>query len=56
MTKYEIQSRIKILRNELEQRVKLGIFKIADSNGVPISTEELQNELYKLIYKLSKFQ
>lgn len=54
MTKIEMQNRIKILRNELENRYKYGVIKLAD-DGKPISTKLLQDELYALIYKLSKF-
>lgn len=54
MSEFEIRRRILALRNELESRYKTGMAKIADSNGKPISTEKLQNEMYSLIYKLSK--
>jgi len=54
MTRSEIQARISALREELETRHKHGTVKMAGSDGKPISTERLQNELYSLIYKLSK--
>jgi len=56
MTRLEIQSRMKNLREELETRHKTGTVKMATADGMPISTETLQNELYKLNYKLSKFE
>jgi hypothetical protein len=57
MTRLEIQARIRVLRDELENRHKTGIIKMAQDDGVtPIPTDELQNELYNLIYKLSKFE
>jgi hypothetical protein len=56
MTRLELQSRMKLLREELENRHKTGTVKIADADGVPVSSETLQNELYKLNYKLSKFE
>ena len=55
-TKLEIQTRIKVLREELENRHKYGTIKMAASDGSPIPTESLQKELYSLIYKLSKFE
>ncbi len=54
MTRTEIQAKIRELRSELENRHKYGTVKLANSDGTPISTEELQNELYSLIYKASK--
>jgi len=54
MTRSEIQARVTALREELETRHKYGTIKMAASDGTPISTEKLQNELYSLIYKLSK--
>lgn len=56
MTRLEVQARIKTLRDELDTRHKTGIVKMAASNGEPITTEALQEELYALIYKLSKFE
>jgi len=44
------------LREELDNRHKYGTVKIADANGAPIPVEALQNEMYKLIYKLSKME
>ena len=54
MTRSEIQARVTALRDELETRHKHGTVKMAGSDGKPISIENLQNELYSLIYKLSK--
>lgn len=54
MTRTETQARIRVLREELEARHKHGTVKIADSNGTPVPTKDLQTELYSLIYKLSK--
>lgn len=54
MTRSEIQARVTALREELETRHKYGTIKMAASDGTPISTEKIQNELYSLIYKLSK--
>ncbi len=54
MTRTEIQVRIKVLREELENRHKHGTIKIANSDGSPVPTEKLQEELYSLIYTLSK--
>lgn len=56
MTRTEIQMRIRALREELENRYKYGTVKIADSSGSPIPAEKLQNEMYSLIYKLSKME
>ena len=56
MTRTETQMRIRALREELENRYKYGTVKIAASDGTPISTEQLQNEMYSLIYKLSKME
>lgn len=56
MTRTEIQTRIRALREELENRHKYGTVKIADSNGVAIATEKIQNEMFSLIYKLSKME
>lgn len=56
MTRLEIQARISVLREELENRHKTGMVKMASEDGTPISTEDLQNEMFSLIYKLSKFE
>lgn len=53
MTRSEMQNKIKILRDELENRYKYGVVKIANEK-TPISVEQIQSELYALIYKLSK--
>ena len=54
MTKTEIKARISELREELNNRYKYGTVKIAQTDGTPIPTETLQNEMYNLTYKLSK--
>lgn len=54
MTRSDMQARVNALREELENRHKYGTVKIADANGSPIPVETLQNELYSLVYKLSK--
>lgn len=56
MTRLDIQIRIKAIREELENRHKTGLVKMAAEDGTPISTETLQNEMYSLIYRLSKFE
>lgn len=56
MTRSETQAKIKILREELEERHKTGTVKSAEAGGIPVPTEVLQTELYSLIYKLSKFE
>ncbi len=55
MTRLQIETRIRVLRDELETRYKYGTVKLAHE-GKPIPTEDLQNELYSLIYKKSKFE
>ena len=54
MTRIELQIRIKAIREELENRVTFGTVKMASADGEPIPSQKLQDELYKLIYKLSK--
>ena len=54
MTRLEIQTRINQIRDELEARHKYGTVKMASEDGKPIPTEKLQNEMYSLVYKLSK--
>jgi len=54
MTRLDFQIRIKAIREELENRHKTGMTKMAHADGTPISTEDLQNEMFSLIYKLSK--
>lgn len=56
MTRLEIQARVKTIREELEARHKTGMVKMAKADGTPIPTETLQNEMYSLIYRLSKFE
>jgi len=54
MTRSEMQARVNALREELETRHKTGNVKIANADGSPVSTLRLQDELYSLIYRLSK--
>lgn len=56
MTRLETQTKIKALREELENRHKYGTVKIAKADGTPVDTELLQSELYSLIYRLSKME
>ena len=56
MTRLEMQTRVKVIRTELEDRHKYGTVKIASEDGKPVPTLDLQNELYNLIYRLSKFE
>jgi len=56
MTRTQIQTRVREIRAELETRHKTGMTKLANDDGTPVSTESLQNEMYSLIYKLSKFE
>jgi hypothetical protein len=55
MTRLELQSQIKALREELETRHKTGVVKTG-ADGKSISAEKLQAEMYSLIYKLSKME
>ena len=54
MTKIEMYTRIREIRDELEQRYRNGSPKLANADGSIPSTAKLQEELYSLIYKLSK--
>jgi LEA14-like dessication related protein len=56
MTRSEIQARVRTLKEELETRHKYGTVKLASPDGKPIPVKDLQEELYSLIYKLSKFE
>jgi hypothetical protein len=56
MSRSEIQDRVRLLREELEARHKNGLVKMAGEDGEPIPTEDLQNKLYSLIYRLSKME
>lgn len=56
MTYLELQIRVKALKEELENRHKYGTVKLSSGDGSPISVEELQSELYNLLYKMSKFE
>lgn len=55
MTRLETETRIKEIRAELDTRHKYGTIKMASEDGKPISIASLQNEMFHLIYKLSKF-
>lgn len=54
MNRLDIQTRIKALREELEERYKTGTIKLAKNDGSPVPTEDLQSEMYSLIYRLSR--
>jgi hypothetical protein len=54
MSPLEMQMRVKAIRDELENRHKTGMVKMAASDGTPVPTEKLQNEMFSLIYRLSK--
>lgn len=54
MTRSEIQARIRVLKEELETRHKFGTVKLANADSTPISVKALQEELFSLIYKVSK--
>jgi hypothetical protein len=56
MTRTEMQTRVREIRAELENRTKTGLTKMAAEDGSPIPTETLQDEMYSLIYRLSKFE
>lgn len=56
MTRTEMQIRVRDIREELENRIKTGTTKMASADGTPISTQKLQDEMYSLIYKLSKVE
>lgn len=54
ISRLEMQIRIKAIREELETRHKYGTIKMAADDGQPLPTEDLQNEMYSLIYRISK--
>jgi len=56
ITRTEMQTRVREIRAELENRTKTGMTKMATEDGSPIPTETLQDEMYSLIYRLSKFE
>lgn len=56
MSRLDIQVRIRAIREELENRHKTGLVKMASEDGTPVPTENLQNELFSLIYRLSKLE
>jgi hypothetical protein len=56
MSALEMQMRVKAIRDELENRHKTGMSKMAAQDGTPISTESLQNEMFSLIYRLSQLE
>lgn len=56
LSRAEMTERVRVIREELENRVKTGITKIAFEDGRPVPTLDLQNELFSLIYRLSKLE
>lgn len=54
MTRLELQIKIQALRQELENRYKTGVVKMAAADGTPLPTKELQEEMFRLIYRLNK--
>jgi hypothetical protein len=56
MTRLELQAQIRALREELENRYKTGTVKLAAADGTPIPTKDVQNQLFSLIYRLSKIE
>jgi len=56
MSPLEMQMRVKAIRDELESRHKTGIAKMASTDGTLVPTENLQNEMFSLIYRLSKLE
>jgi hypothetical protein len=54
ITRTEMQTRVREIRAELETRHKTGMTKLANEDGSPVSTDSLQNEMFSLIYRLSK--
>ena len=54
MTRTQMQTRVREIRAELENRHKTGMTKLATADGTPVPTEDLQNEMFSLIYRLSK--
>lgn len=56
MTRMEMQNRVRMLREELENRYKYGTIKLANEDGTIIDSKNLQSEMYSLIYKLSKIE
>lgn len=54
MTRTEMTTRVREIRAELETRHKTGMTKLANEDGSPVSTDSLQNEMFSLIYRLSK--
>lgn len=56
MTRLQLQTQIKTLRDELDNRYKTGTVKIAAADGTPIPNQELQDKLFSLIYQLSKLE
>lgn len=54
MNELQLRSEIAKLRAELDNRFKFGTTKIANADGTPVPTEQLQNRMFGLIYKLSR--
>ena len=50
----DLRARINALREELENRHKYGMVKMADADGKPIPVKILQEELFALLYKKSR--
>lgn len=51
-----MQLKIKAIRDELESRHKTGAVKSAAEGGSMVPTKILQDEMFSLIYKLSKME
>lgn len=56
MTRLELQTQIRALREELENRYKTGTVKLASEGGTPVPTKELQDQMFSFIYRLSKME
>lgn len=54
ITASEMRVRIREIKEELESRHKYGTVKMASEDGTPIPVKKLQDELFNLIYRLSK--
>ena len=54
MTRSDMQARIRAIKEELESRHKHGAVKMASNDGTPVPVNILQNELFNLIYRVSK--
>jgi len=56
MTRAEIQSKIRVIRYELENRTKYGTVKLAFADGTIPTIVQLQNEMYSLVCRLSRIE